>query len=238
LSSLYLFRHGQAGLRDRYDTLSETGARQASLLGRYLAGQKIRFSAFFTGALERQQQTAAHIRAAYQEARLDMPEITVESGWNEFDLDAVYTAIAPQLAAVDPEFRDEHEALLEQRRSAASPVHRRWTRSDILVTRAWVEGRFPQNGETWNQFASRIRSNLARIRGFGPGEWVAVSTSATPIGVFAGMALDLEPRHVMRLAGSLFNSSITSFRLRDGELALFTFNNTPHLADPDLLTFR
>jgi hypothetical protein len=42
----------------------------------------------------------------------------------------------------------------------------------------------------------------------------------------------------MRLAGSLYNSSFTSFWLRDGDLALFSFNNIPHLADQDLRTFR
>lgn len=238
MSSLYLFRHGQAGLRDRYDTLSETGRLQASLLGRYLAARNIRFSAFFTGALDRQKQSAACIRAAYQEARLEIPEIIVEPAWNEFDLDAVYASIAPQLAAEDPEFCREYEALRAQTQMESSPVHRRWTKSDILVTRAWVEGRFPQNGESFPQFKQRIGKNLAALTRHTHGECIAVSTSATPIGIFAGLALELQPRHVMRLAGSLYNSSFTSFRLRDGDLALFSFNNIPHLADQDLRTFR
>jgi broad specificity phosphatase PhoE len=45
LSAVYLIRHGQAGLRHNYDTLSDLGHTQARLLGEYLAAQKITFTA-------------------------------------------------------------------------------------------------------------------------------------------------------------------------------------------------
>jgi broad specificity phosphatase PhoE len=43
LSFLYLFRHGQAGTRDRYDALSDVGRKQAELLGEYLSRERVEF---------------------------------------------------------------------------------------------------------------------------------------------------------------------------------------------------
>ena len=70
MSSLYLVRHGQAGLRHNYDTLSDLGRRQAGLLGEYLVAQGVRFAAIYAGALVRQQQTAEQVRQAYLRAGL------------------------------------------------------------------------------------------------------------------------------------------------------------------------
>ncbi|MDX1982551.1 MAG: histidine phosphatase family protein [Bryobacteraceae bacterium] len=234
MSSIHLFRHGQAGRRDHYDTLSELGRRQTQLLGEHLAESNARFAAFFTGALKRQQETAAQIRAAHPE----LPAPTVDAQWNEFDLTAVYEEIAPRIAADDPEFRASWEQLMRESADATSGVHRRWTSTDIAVVRAWIEGRYPTHTESWEEFRQRVSGALQTIARFGEGESIAVSTSATPIGIWMGLAMNLENRHIMRTAGSLYNASITSFRLRGGELSLFSFNGIPHLKHPDLRTFR
>jgi hypothetical protein len=42
----------------------------------------------------------------------------------------------------------------------------------------------------------------------------------------------------MRLAGAMYNSAVTTLRLRGDDLMLFTFNGVPHLTDPPLRTFR
>jgi len=65
-----------------------------------------------------------------------------------------------------------------------------------------------------------------------------VSTSATPTGVLTGLALGLSETRVRELAGVLYNSSYTTLRLRDGRLQMFQFNAVPHLATPELRTFR
>ncbi len=70
MSAVYLIRHGQAGLRHNYDTLSDLGHTQARLLGEYLAAQKIKFAAIYSGALTRQQETAGEVRAALERAGL------------------------------------------------------------------------------------------------------------------------------------------------------------------------
>ncbi len=73
-------RHGQAGTRDSYDSLSELGRRQARLLGEYFVSQGIEFTAAYVGAMSRQQQTAAEVVAAYADAGVGFPEIVVERG--------------------------------------------------------------------------------------------------------------------------------------------------------------
>ncbi len=234
MSSLYLFRHGQAGRRDHYDTLSDLGRTQARLLGRHLAETDVSFAALFTGGLQRQRETAAHLR----EEHPALPAPTIDSQWSEFDLDAVYREIAPRLAAADREFAAGYEKLMLEASDAASAVHRRWTATDIAVVRAWIAGTFETHTESWAEFKRRVRGALQTLESFGPGEAVAVSTSATPIGIWMGLAMNLADREIMRTAGALYNSSITSFRLRDGELSLFSFNGIPHLKDPGLRSFR
>src|SRR3954463_13985995 len=109
MSRLYMVRHGQAGTRQAYDSLSDLGRRQAQLLGEYFAAQGIRFTAAYCGELLRQRQTAEEVRQACLAAAAPFPQIEVEPCWNEFDLDHVYTGLAPQLCAADPEFSREYE---------------------------------------------------------------------------------------------------------------------------------
>ena len=107
MSVLYLIRHGQAGLRHDYDTLSDLGRTQARLLGEHPAAQQVRLSAVYSGALKRQRETAREVLGAMEAAGIAAPPAQIDEHWNEFDLDAVYAAIAPRLAAEDAEFRTE-----------------------------------------------------------------------------------------------------------------------------------
>ena len=54
MSVLYLVRHGQAGTREDYDSLSHLGRTQARLLGEYFKAQEISFAAAYSGSLARQ----------------------------------------------------------------------------------------------------------------------------------------------------------------------------------------
>ena len=65
MSNIYLVRHGQAGTRDAYDSLSELGHRQCQLLGEWFASQGIKFTAAYSGEMSRQQQTAQAVKAGY-----------------------------------------------------------------------------------------------------------------------------------------------------------------------------
>jgi broad specificity phosphatase PhoE len=237
LSQLYLVRHGQAGLRHNYDTLSQLGRRQAELLGEYLAAQGVRFTAIYAGALQRQQQTAEGVRKAYERVGIATPEVQTEPLWNEFDLDQVYRDLAPVLSEADPQFRAAYREMRRQARDDASPIHRTWSPCDTAVVRAWVDGRHASRGESWMDFQERVRRAMDTLASYQSGQSVAVFTSATPIAISIGAAVGAANGRVMRLAGVMYNSAVSTLRLKDRDLTLYTFNSTAHLP-PDLRTFR
>jgi broad specificity phosphatase PhoE len=240
LSFIYFFRHGQAGTRDNYDSLSPVGRRQAALLGEYLAAEPVDFAAVYSGRLLRQRDTAAEVASAYRVRRVPFPEIETLPAVDEFDLDHVYGELAPLLARDSEQFRVEYELLREQiRASAGSPeaeVHRKWSPCDIQVVDAWIRSRYTYSGESWRGFRERVascREALNRTEGN-----VAVFTSATPAAIWTGLSLDIQDDRIVPLAGALYNSSITILRLREEQLRLFSFNGVPHLADAALRTHR
>ena len=237
MSSIYLVRHGQAGLRHDYDTLSEVGRRQAALLGEYLVREAITFRAIYSGALTRQQQTAEEVRRAYLRAGLAAPEIVTEPCWNEFDLDQVYRDLAPPMCEADAQFRAEYEDMRREAQDESSKVHRRWLPCDTAIVRAWTEGRYPCTGESWEEFRARVARGWEPLAAHKSGEAVAVFSSATPIAISIGSALGAANGRVMRLAGVMYNSALNTMRLRNGELTLFAFNQAAHLP-AGLRTFR
>jgi broad specificity phosphatase PhoE len=245
---LYLVRHGQAGTREQYDSLSDLGREQARLLGEHFRAQGIRFDAVYSGSLKRQRATAeatlGHVDAA------GASNVIVDPGWNEFDLAQVYSEYAPHLSATDDDFRREYremQAAIEASRGAADhAVHRKWNDCDKKVVRAWVESRYEYSGETWPSFVARIHAALDRVTANFVGRPGAdlnngtaiVFTSATPIGVCAARTLELEDGRAMWLAGVLMNASFSTLRVRGSEIRLFSLNNAPHLNDAPLRTFR
>ncbi|MFN3323455.1 MAG: histidine phosphatase family protein [Bryobacteraceae bacterium] len=243
MSWIYLIRHGQAGTRDEYDSLSDMGAVQARMLGEYLASERIHFSAVYSGGLKRQRDTAREVSRTFKRAGLPFPDYAINPRWNEFDLDAVYRGMAPRLCADDPEFRAEYQSLqAELERGRGKPeaaIHRGWTKCDIAVVRAWVEARYPFEGESWAEFQARVglrKTDFASDNGHE--QRIAIFTSATPTAVCVGRALGIDGRHTLRLAGALLNTSFSVLRLVNGEFNLFSFNNVPHLTDTYLRTFR
>ncbi len=240
MSLIYLFRHGQAGTRDNYDSLSALGRRQSQHLGEYLASQGIVFQAVYSGAMMRQQQTAEAVAASYRGAGLQFPDVTTLPAWNEFDFDHVYRNLAPLLAAADSNFRTEYELMLEQIRvSNGQPdahVHRRWSHCDVEVVEAWIRSQYPYTGESWETFRERVAGLRPSLNGTDGS--IAVFTSATPTAIWAGLALEIEDARVMPLAGVLHNTSITVLRLHRDQLRLFSFNGVPHLPDAAMRTHR
>lgn len=238
MSHIYLIRHGQAGTRQHYDTLSALGRQQARLLGEYLAGRGIEFHTAYSGGMERQRQTAEQVVAAYREAGKLFPEIHTHDAWREFDLDHVYRAMAPQLCEAEPDFKREYEAERILARAGAADesaqIHRRWTSCDMRIVEAWLGERFPFEGESWTSFQQRVASaSLPDHDGN-----VAVFTSATPTAVWAGRALDIHDTRALRIAGVLHNASITVLRVRGDQVRLFSLNEVPHLTRDEWRTHR
>lgn len=230
-----LIRHGQAGSRQAYDDLSAIGEEQSQALGEWFATRGLRFDAIVTGGLNRQRRTAREMTAAMETRGIACPAPAVDERWSEFDLDAVYTGIGPMLARVDERFRLDYEQLQLEITDPGSPAHRTWRHCDVLVVRAWIEARFEYAGESFADFARRVHEALLALPAEGH---VAVVTSATPIALSAGLALDLAPRRVMQLAGAQRNTAFGEMDLRPGDPRLVSFNNIPHLSETRLRTFR
>lgn len=242
MSNIYLVRHGQAGTRDAYDSLSELGRRQARLLGAHFVSQGIEFKRAFAGSMLRQQQTAAAVGEAYAEAGRRFPEVSVESGWDEFDLTGVYRELAPQLCEADAEFRRDYEAMREEVAASAglpdAEVHRRWRPCDTKVVESWIGGHYAYSGETWAQFRERVAGCRLKLNEVERDTNIVIFTSATPTAILTGMALSISDERVRQLAGVLRNSSFTVLHPRGDELRLFSFNEVPHLTSPELRTHR
>jgi len=242
LSNIYFVRHGQAGTRDSYDSLSELGRRQARLLGEYFVSQGLVFTAAYAGGMSRQQQTAAEVSAAYMRAEISFPEVNIENGWDEFDLHRVYRELAPHLCEDDAEFRIDYEAMREEvEASAGAPeaeVHRRWRPCDTKVVETWIGNHYPFGGETWEGFRERVAACRMKLGEVQRDTNIVVFTSATPTAILTGMALGVSDQRIRQLAGVLRNSSYTTLHRRGDELLLFAFNEVPHLTSPELRTHR
>jgi broad specificity phosphatase PhoE len=244
LSRVYFVRHGQAGTRKAYDTLSDLGRRQARLLGEYLASQRIHFTAAYRGELERQRQTANEVGVAYQDAGLPFPEVTPQCGWNEFDLDHIYRALAPRMCDDDPEFEKQYREMAAQARAAAEApdahVNRRWLPCDRKVVLAWIAGSYVYEGESWQAFRERVAGCRETLEqpGRPDDDNVLVFTSATPIGIWAALAMEIHDERALRLAGVLHNASCTVVKVAGDEVRLHSFNTVQHLGSPELRTYR
>ena len=104
----------------------------------------------------------------------------------------MYREIAPRLVAEDSEFRREYEKMREQvhisgaRISGAAHadgIHRKWLPSDTKVVEAWLSGRHPYSGETWDQFLERIAASRLKMLDARQ-ENILVVTSATPLAIW------------------------------------------------------
>lgn len=242
MSTLYLIRHGQAGTRENYDVLSGLGQQQAHYLGSYWAAQALTLDAVFAGSLQRQQQTAQCFSKSFLTRSIppfsSLPELIIDERWREFSLATVYRGLANKLCADDEcfaaDFAEMQALLLAEPNTTRAAVGR----CDRAVIQAWMENRYPDyEGESWSTFRRRVESSLPVL--FERKErQIAIFTSATPIAICTGMALGLTDAKILSLMGVLYNSGITTFKMQAGELRLLSFNNTPHLTDPALRTFR
>ena len=230
MSIVYLFRHGQAGTRDNYDRLSEKGCRQAQLLGEHLCASGLRFRAAYAGSLERQRQTAALALGSVPDA----PPIQTDDRWNEFNLEGLWRHLAPVLMRENPEFRSNYDRLHRNHPN----IDRVMTVCDADLIRAWTSGKVCDGIESWSDFRSRVAAPAAELSRYGEDDTIAVFTSATPTALWTGMSLDLNDRGVMRVLGVLINTSFSSYRVKYSAATLLSFNNTPHLRDPELKTLR
>ena len=232
---LYLIRHAQAGPRGNYDELSPLGLQQAQMLGTHFTQQNLHFDAIYTGGLQRQQDTARLVNEYLNHTT----EICTDERWNEFKLGEVYQSIAAQLMAEDEPFACDFAEMKRMLNENAYAMSGAVARCDRAVMRAWLTDRYPAEGyEPWPDFQARVQAGFAALLRHSAQETIAVFTSATPIAIAVGAALELTSEKILGLAWVMYNSGLTTMKLRDGAFHLYTLNAAPHLRGEEWQTFR
>ena len=212
LSVLYLVRHGQAGTRENYDSLSDLGRDRPVCSANISRARKIRFDAVYSGALSRQQRDRGGERCPRSRNHRRSRMERVRS-WRRStpSMRRIWPPTTPIFAANTKRCRPR---LIASQGAHDAPVHRRWNDCDKKVVRAWVEGRYHYSGESWPAFFARIHAALARIAGRIHDGNAIVFTSATPIGVCAARTLEISDGRAMWLAAVLLNASFSTLRVR------------------------
>jgi broad specificity phosphatase PhoE len=212
MGQLLLVRHGQAsfGAAD-YDVLSPLGRAQAALLGARLAPSAAGVRRVVSGALRRQQDTAA----ALVEAAGISAAVETDARWDEYDAVDVVAGVPPR----------------------ATPDSRAF---QLLLDEAldrWTGGAHDAGyGESWPAFSGRVLAALEdAVRG--PGTTVVVS-SAGSIAVCCAALLDLPSPGWTRLARVQVNTALTRVVTGGSGSTLVTVNDHAHVEAPGLTTYR
>ncbi|GAC1544233.1 MAG: histidine phosphatase family protein [Polyangiales bacterium] len=234
MSRLVLVRHGKANAfsRDDYDRLSEPGYEQSRLLGAYFGERGVTFDRVFVGPRLRQRQTHETVVAALGAPRWPAP--TPLDALDEHDGIRLVFSVLPALAKEDPTLAPLADGLARGELPAPK---------DLLVafraiTRRWARGEVDHDGvETWREFRRRVEGALTTMTAdLSRAQSVVAFTSAGAVAAAVGLALALDDSRVLDLSWSLHNGSITELGLSEGRWGLVSFNGTPHLRDPRLVT--
>ena len=141
---------------------------------------------FGPGRLNRQRETADQVRLAYSRARDDFPQIESSACWDEFDLDAVYRGIGPQLARQDDEFRRQVEELRRQSLDAGSGFIGPGRDATPPSCAPGSMAPYEFDGESFKAFVARVRGGADILRDNGESRNIAVFTFSDSRGRVGG----------------------------------------------------
>jgi broad specificity phosphatase PhoE len=237
MGQVVVVRHGQASMgAANYDRLSDLGRRQAEALGEYWGRTRIDFDAVFSGPAQRHLGTEAAVREGVHAVGIPWPEPIIVPQLDEHDGFALVTKALPLLQShpeIGPLARQLTQARDTDRNTAFQRVF------EALMHR-WLAGELEADGvEPFAAFRERVLAGLERVVAASrDGRRVVVFSSVGPIAVMLARVLDLPPTRAFETAWRLRNAGITSFVHGRGRFTLDGFNATPHLLDPDTVTFR
>lgn len=227
MAAIYLIRHAQAswGKRD-YDRLSETGMRQARLLGETLAGRGVAPRRVVCGGMRRHRQTAEHCLQAMGLAA-DWQE---DERWNEYDHREIivryrplYRSRALMMADLGRSLRP-YEAFQEMFEAALG---------------RWVAGQHQDYGESWAAFKQRCGAALQALTAAAGGDTLVFS-SGGPIAVVVARLWGVPDSAWLRLSNVMANAAVSKILIGRRGIHLSTFNEHSHFEGGNraLLTYR
>ncbi|MOA06735.1 Histidine phosphatase superfamily [compost metagenome] len=209
--------------------------RQAEILGTHLASLGIQFDRCISGDLQRQRHTAEAALGRIAEAGIAVPQLEVDSAFNEFDADAVIRAHLPDLLDAEPQ-------ALHIMRNAAE--HRaEFQRLFSLVVSRWISGEHEKDGlVSWQHFLEGVQDGLQRVLEQASGrEKIGIFTSGGTITAMLQLVTRVPPLNAFELNWQIVNTSLSRLKFRGDELALASFNSHVHLEllkSPELITYR
>ena len=236
VGSIYLIRHGQASFgADDYDVLSPIGFRQSELLGQHLAELGVRFDRCLSGDLQRQKDTAKTALQQLNAGGMNVPQLEIDSAFNEFDADAVIRALLPDVLPAEP-------MALEVMRNARE--HRaEFQRLFALLIGRWISGDYDNPGiEPWSGFVQRVTDGLQRLLQHADNRHnIGVFTSGGTITALLHALTGVSPDKAFELNWQIINTSLSRLKFRGKEVVLASFNSQVHLdllKAPELITYR
>jgi broad specificity phosphatase PhoE len=239
MSTLTVVRHGQASfLADDYDRLSELGERQARLLGDYWVRHRISFDCVVYGPCERQIRTGEIVGDVVRGAGLPWPVPAIDPDLDEFPAELVVRTFLPELRRRYPHLdRAVNEFVSTDTKDVKRRIFDKVLRE---VSQRWLSGEVSRDEiPTWKQFCQRVEAAIGRVKLRTPKSGHSVVfTSGGPTAATARAALGLSYESTLELTWSPKNASYSEFLFTADRFSLSTFNNTPHLAGPDLITYR
>jgi broad specificity phosphatase PhoE len=239
MSKIWVVRHGQASfLAENYDRLSPLGERQARLLGEQWLKDGVTVNQVYYGPAERQIRTGEIIGGLYKQAGRGWPGPVVDPDLDEFPAETVVKRFLPELSARHPQLAASVAEFMAA--TEFLPKQRLFDRVLREVSQRWMAGEVDAADiPSWRDFCHRVAAAVGRIRESAPkSSLVAVFTSGGPTAATARVALQLSYEATLELTWSPRNASVSEFLFAQDRFSLSTFNSTPHLTEPSLLTYR
>ena len=224
-----LVRHGQARYGEvDYDRLSQLGERQARLLGKHWAERAVLFDRVFVGPRTRHRQTHDAVAAEFLKRGLKWPAPVESAGLDEYPAFEVMGVAMPAILEKEPEMRKALES------SDPAVAKRTYFQLFRRITTSWVNGEFETPGiESWTAFRARVSAALTEMAN---GSDAVAFTSGGPVAACVGHVLDLSALKTMQLSWAVLNGTFSDILVARDRFALGSFNASPHLDDPELVT--
>jgi broad specificity phosphatase PhoE len=239
MALLTLVRHGQASfLEENYDKLSACGETQSRMLGEYWLRTGVAFDRVYHGPAQRHIRTGEMVAQVYRDAGVPWPESELLAEVDEYRAIEVMRAFLPGLM----ETHEDVRALHAEFRNAAerSAAVRTFDKLFQRITRMWVAGELDSpDVETWAAFCERVDQGIGKVRDASARNGrVVVFTSGGVIAATIRAALDLSPQRTLELSWTPRNATFSEFLFSRERFSLGSFNNLPHIEDPELITYR
>ena len=214
MEELFLVRHGQASFgADDYDQLSSLGEQQAFWLGQYFADRDIEFDKIIIGTQLRHQQTAEHLCRGLDHVQT----FDQHAGLNEYDFYAITEAM-------------EHQ--YPQLMSHGKGDKRSYYKALKQALELWSSDQLDAVPETWQRFMARVADALQFIQQSNA-KRVLVVSSGGPIAALTHQVLACPTATAIELNMQIRNTSVCHYFFNRESIRLASFNNIPHLDQPD-----